>query len=230
MNLNRFEKFFLTAFSAVGLFLAISCAKEGDGRRASVPGSETPIAEISFVAFDTETTGFSPASNRIVELAAVKFRNGKIVDKRQWLVNPGVDIPYFATNVHGIDNAMVAGKPPFAEVYREFLDFADDAVLIAHNSRFDRDFMRAEMKRAGIESSGLPLLDSLKLFKEMTPDASSYSIGKLVEYFEIEPGNFHRALVDSAYIFKIMAKAIDGGWDEIAYGKLVEYNNGRDAL
>jgi len=230
MHLNRFEKFFLAVISALVFLLSLSCAKEGTGAAGCTPVADSAIADITFVAFDTETTGLSPDANRIVEIGAVKFKAGKIIGKQQWLVNPGEHIPFFASNVHGIDDAMVADEPSFAEVYRDFLEFVGDSVLIAHNSRFDRDFMQAEMKRAGIDSPNLPLLDSLKLFRRLVPDSPSHSIGALVEYYDIEAENFHRALIDSVYIVKIMDKAISGDWEKIDYGTLLEYNNGPDHL
>lgn len=230
MNLNRFEKYFLTTIFAAGFLFSPSCANKADLAADVKPAADSAVADMTFVAFDTETTGLSPVTNRIVEIGAVKFKAGRIIDKQKWLVNPGEHIPFFATNVHGIDDAMVAGAPSFPEVYRDFLAFAADSVLVAHNSRFDRDFMHAEMKRAGLESPDLPLLDSLKLFRKMLPDAPSYSVGALVEYCDIEAENFHRALVDSVYIVRIMDKALSDGWDEIDYGTLIEYNNGPDRL
>jgi DNA polymerase III epsilon subunit family exonuclease len=230
MYIALIKKFFLLGILTITLG---ACAERSDEALKKAPFRPDPtrkISELTFVAFDTETTGLSARLNRILEIGAVEYREGEIVDQREWLLDPGEPIPFYATQVHGIDDQMVAGKPSFAEVYPEFLEFVDGAVLIAHNSRFDRDFMLAEMERAGIDSDDLPLLDSLKLFRKVAPDLESHSIGKLVEYYGVEAGNFHRALIDSVYILRIMEKVFDGRWDEIDLAELVEMQGGPDQL
>ncbi len=202
----------------------------GKLRKKTVIPPSTPLNEITFVAFDTETTGLSAAKERIVEIGAVKYLNGKIIDQKEWLINPGRPIPFHATKVHGITDKMVEGKPAFKEIYPEFLKFSQGCVLIAHNSRFDRDFMHAEMKRAKIESTQLPLLDSLKLFRALIPDAPSHSLGHLVEYLGIVSDNFHRALIDSVYIVRILKKLTDEKYPDLHYKDLIEHNKGYDYL
>ena len=103
------------------------------------PRSATPrgaLHDIPFVAFDTETTGLH-ASDRLVELGAVRFRGDVVEGEWSTLVDPGTAIPTEATLVHGIRNRDVAGSPPAAEALPAFLDFIDGAALVGHNAPFD---------------------------------------------------------------------------------------------
>ena len=91
-----------------------------------------------YVIFDLETTGISPNYDEVIEISALKVKGGKVVDEFNTLVNPGRKIPFGATKVNGITNAMVAEAPAFSHVLAEFLDFAEGLVLVGHNiARFD---------------------------------------------------------------------------------------------
>jgi DNA polymerase III epsilon subunit family exonuclease len=171
----------------------------------AAPPPTAPLDEVVFVAFDIETTGFGPSRQRIVELGAVRMAGGEIVEGRSWLINPGIPIPWHASRVHGIEDEDVAEAPSFKSVYREFLSFAGDAVLLAHNASFDTGFLRAEMVRSGLEPDGRPVIDSLPLFRNWFPEAPAHSIGELADYLNIEPGALHRAETDSEMVLRILA-------------------------
>jgi len=162
----------------------------------------TPLAETTFVAFDTETTGFSPAKERIIEIGAVKYRNGKIVASNHWLINPG--IPINNSFVHNITDEMVAGHPPFADTYKAFVRFVGDGVLLAHNASFDVRFMQAEIERNHLEPLPNPVLDSLALFRKWYPDAPSHKLGALAERLGVPTGSEHRAEDDSRTLLLIL--------------------------
>jgi DNA polymerase-3 subunit alpha (Gram-positive type) len=165
-----------------------------------------PLAETTFVAFDTETTGFSPASERIVEIGAVKYRGGKIVESTHWLVNPG--IPINNSFVHHITDEMVAGHPPFADTYKAFVRFVGDSVLLAHNASFDVRFMQAEIERNHLEPLPNPVADSLALFRKWYPDAPSHKLGALAEQLGVPSGSRHRAEDDSRTLLLIFGQWI----------------------
>ena len=86
-----------------------------------MPTASTKFENITFVVFDTETTGFSPANDRLVELGAVKIRNGEVLGEKNWLINPQRWIPYYVQKVHNITPEMVKAQPVFAVIYPEFL-------------------------------------------------------------------------------------------------------------
>lgn len=162
------------------------------------------VKETVFVSFDTETTGFSSKNDRLVEIGAVKFRgDGEVLAATNWVVNPQREIPYYATQVNRITTEMVADAPLFAEIWPEFEAFCDDTILLAHNAPFDIGFLRAELKRAGIEAPAFPVVDTLPLFRTWFPHALSHSLEKLSFYLEISEGTYHRAEADSFHVIDI---------------------------
>jgi DNA polymerase-3 subunit alpha (Gram-positive type) len=171
--------------------------------------ADTAVADVTFVAFDIETTGLNPHKDRVVELAAVKFRGGRIIDERSWLVDPGRRIPPWVAEVHGIGNDMVRGRPAFHEIYDEFTAFAEGAVLIAHNARFDVAFINKEAERAGVSTPSNEVIDSLALFRKWFPEADSHSLKGVAQHVRIEHGRFHRAGNDSKYLAQIFRVGLD---------------------
>lgn len=170
----------------------------------SVFGGSPLVKEAVFVAFDTETTGFSARKDRLVEIGAVKFRgDGEVLAATNWLVNPERAVPYYATKVHGITTKMAADAPLFKEVWPEFKAFCGDAVLLAHNATFDVGFLKAELKRARIRSAALPVADTLPLFKKWFPRALSHSLENLTVYLDVSGDTYHRAEADAFHIVNI---------------------------
>jgi len=98
------------------------------------------------VVFDLETTGFDPRVNHIIEIGAVKIENGKIIDRMDVFVNPGVPIPFRITQLTSIDDSMVMDAKGIEEVLPQFLAFAKDAILVAHNADFDYHFVSTKAK------------------------------------------------------------------------------------
>jgi len=162
------------------------------------------VKETVFVAFDTETTGFSSRKDRLVEIGAVKFRgDGEVLAATNWLVNPQRAVPYYATKVHGITTEMAAKAPCFKEVWPEFEAFCADAILLAHNATFDVGFLKAELKRAKIRSAKIPVADTLPLFRDWFPRALSHSLEPLSAYLGVSGDTYHRAEADAFHIVNI---------------------------
>lgn len=168
-----------------------------------LPGANTRFENITFVVYDTETTGFSPAKDRVLEIGAIKIRDGVEIDRATWLINPQRYIPYYVQNVHNITPEMVKDCPTFAEVYPEFLDFIDGAVLIAHNAPFDNRFISAEAIRNNMPPPKNAVLDSLTLFRKWHPELKSHTVSSLIEYYGLDMGGgaLHRATDDSYFVF-----------------------------
>lgn len=123
---------------------------------------DTPLRDLVYVVFDTETTGLDPVTDEVVQLGAVRVVNGKAVAGEAFdtLVNPGVPIPKRSTDVHGISTAMVADAPDFGDVCVEFHAYAADSVFIAHNAAFDMAFLHKRASSLDI-SFDQPVLDTV---------------------------------------------------------------------
>jgi len=134
----------------------------------------------SIVMLDFETTGLSPdMGDRITEVAALRIRDGKVVERYVSLINCNVRIPSFITGLTGITQAMVDRAPPVAQVLPQLLDFIGDDALSAHNASFDEKFLRAEAARLSLTPAHSALVCSLKLSRRVFPQLSSYKLGNL---------------------------------------------------
>lgn len=150
------------------------------------------------VVFDFETTGLSPdMGDRSIEIGAVLIENGRVTDRFQQLMNPGVRIPLFIENLTGITNAMVKESRHNAEVMSDFYDFIAGRNLVAHNASFDERFLRAEFRRikkycsSGIACS---LLAARRIFQQ----APNHQLATLAQYKNLpSEGIYHRALADA---------------------------------
>lgn len=122
----------------------------------------TPLRDLIYVVFDSETTGLDPVTDEVVQLGAVRVVNGKIVagEAFETLVKPGIAIPKRSTEVHGISNAMVAEAPGFDSVCTEFQAFAEGSVFVAHNADFDMAFLHRQALKTG-QQFDHPVLDTV---------------------------------------------------------------------
>jgi DNA polymerase-3 subunit epsilon len=159
----------------------------------------TPLAEVTFVVVDVETTG-GAANNgdEITEIGAVKLRGGECLGTFQTLVNPGVPIPPSITYLTGITQAMVVPAPRISEVVPAFLEFARDAVVVGHNVRFDLSFLNAAMRREGYGRFGARSVDTCALARRLVRDeVANCKLSTLANHFRLATRPTHRALEDA---------------------------------
>jgi DNA polymerase III epsilon subunit family exonuclease len=170
---------------------------------------EQPVSETLFTAFDFETTGLFPASDRIVEFGAVRFKNGEILDSFEMLVNPGVPIGADAAKVSGITDSDVADAPPVIEAVPRFLDFIEGSVLVAHNASFDVGFLRAAVEIAKLGTIENPVCDTQGLAIKAFPGKRSYSLSNLAADLGLPAYRAHRALDDAQMCMRLFLKCAD---------------------
>ena len=150
-----------------------------------------------YVIFDLETTGISPNYDEVIEISALKVKGGEVVDEFNTLVNPGRKIPFGATKVNGITNAMVAEAPAFSHVLAEFLDFAEGLVLVGHNiARFDMKFIWRDAEQYFGEIPQNNYVDTLQVARKYLPKMDHHRLVDLAEYYGISSEGAHRALND----------------------------------
>jgi len=172
-----------------------------------------PLAETDFVVFDLETTGPKMPPSRVMELGACRVSRGRIVAEFQTLVNPQMPIPPFIAGLTGISDHMVASAPTFDRVAEEWLDFADTAVLVAHNAVFDVRFINHELSRVfpGQRMMNAHLC-TVSLARRALPELKSFRLGALAEHFSVRHHLRHRAGDDAratAEVFLVLLELLD---------------------
>lgn len=160
-----------------------------------------------YVAFDLETTGLNCENDEIIEIGALKVKDGKVCGRFAQLVKPKTPISSEITAITGITNEMVAQAPPIEKVIPEFILFCKDEILLGHNLMFDYKFTKVYAKRYGLpfEKNGI---DTLKIARKVHSGLSSKSLGALCEYYEVVNQAAHRAYHDAlatAKIYQMMA-------------------------
>ena len=122
------------------------------GTQRTFADSGVPLSDVTFCVIDFETTGSSPDEDRITEIGAAKYRGGECIGTFQTLVNPGCAIPPFITILTGITESMVLPAPRIESLLGTLTHFIGDAVLVAHNARFDVSFLNAALIRDNREA------------------------------------------------------------------------------
>ncbi len=149
-----------------------------------------------FAIIDIETTGGSPRTEKITEIAIYLHDGLTVVDEFSTLINPECTIPHFITGLTGISNEMVTDAPKFYEVAKKIVEFTEDKIFVGHNVNFDYSFVRQEFKKLGFEYNR-KTLDTIKLARQVIPGMKSYSLGRLCSELGIQIKNRHRASGDA---------------------------------
>jgi DNA polymerase-3 subunit epsilon len=177
---------------------------------------------------DFETTGMSPDfGDRPTEVAIVLVEDGRIVDRYQSLMNAGVRVSSFITQLTGITNAMVASAPPVAQVMREASRFVDGLPMAAHNASFDRKFWMDEMRLLDLPADHA-FACTMLLARRLYPQAPNHKLGTLVDFHGLpRTGAAHRALADAEMAAELLIRMHQDlqrvhGVREVAHGLLVE--------
>ncbi len=165
---------------------------------------DRPLAGVTYVVYDVETTGLSVTHNKIIELAGVKMVDGKVIEEFAEFINPHEKIPYNITQLTNITDEMVAGAPEEADIIPRFVEWVGDAVLVAHNARFDTGFLQAACKRHGLPVMPNPVLDTLELARFLYPSMKNHRLNTLADKFKVSLDNHHRAIDDSKALGDIL--------------------------
>ena len=178
-----------------------------DDMKGMVTGSRGQSLEEAFVVFDIETTGFSPVSNRIIEIGAVRVEKGAIVDRFSVFVNPKVPIPFKIEQLTGINDGMVVDAEPIEVILPKFLEFSKGAVMVAHNAGFDMSFIIENCKRQGI-SQEFTYVDTVGMARMLLPGLNRFKLDTVAKALNIPLLNHHRAVDDAACTAEIFVKFI----------------------
>ncbi len=155
-----------------------------------------------YTIIDIETTGLRPQFDRITEIAIYIHDGNRIVEEFATLINPEKTIPYHISGLTGITNEMVEDAPPFYEVARKIIELTDNQIFVAHNARFDYNFIKEEFKNLGYLFKR-EILDTVKLSRRLIPGLRSYSLGRLCDHLDIHINDRHRAAGDALATVKL---------------------------
>ena len=161
-----------------------------------------------YVVFDIETTGFSPVTNRIIEIGAVKVEHGEITERFSTFVNPQVPIPFHIEKLTSINDGMVMDADTIEVVLPQFLKFVGDAILVAHNANFDVSFIKENAKRQGIPVD-FTYVDTVGIARALLTGQSKYTLDAVAKTLGISLENHHRAVDDAECTAEIFVKFID---------------------
>ncbi|MGZ4624162.1 MAG: DEDD exonuclease domain-containing protein [Blastococcus sp.] len=171
----------------------------GRYEQVTIDALGTPLADVTFVVVDLETTGGSPADSAITEIGAVKIRGGTVLAEFQTLVDPGQEIPPYISVLTGITSTMVAAAPRIGAVLPTFLEFARGAVLVAHNAPFDLGFLKAACAQNGLVWPAAASVDTAVLARRLLTrdEVPNCKLATLAPYFSATTSPTHRALDDA---------------------------------
>lgn len=174
--------------------------------------SDTPLDTGPFVVVDIETTGSRPGTHGIVEIGAVRIGADRVATEFETLVAPRDAMPSAVAELTGITPADLADAPPVEQAIAAFLEFAKDAVIVAHSHRFDLGFLDYESERSCGEPLPRPIIDTLVLANRLHPENDRNNLRDLAERYGVEDVPTHRALPDAraaAGVFARMLPALE---------------------
>ncbi len=165
--------------------------------------------DCEYVVFDLETTGLSPRVNTIIEFGGVKIKNGEIIDKFSSFVNPNELLTTEIINLTKITDDMLEDAPSLEYVLPKFLDFVGEAVLVAHNAKFDIGFLNTYCNKILGKDIDNTFMDTVGLSRMLYPELKNHKLDTVARHLKINLDNHHRALDDSMATAEIFVKEIE---------------------
>ena len=170
-----------------------------------------------YIAIDVETTGLRPVNQRIIELAAIRFRGGVTVERFETLIFPEKQIPSYISQLTGITDEHVVDAPRFGDVAVGFLEFIGSTPLVGHNVTFDLGFINAELKRLALPALGNQRIDTLALASKLLPGLRKPTLERVATTLGVEVRGVHRAgkdaLLSGTALVRLIDQAVQQGYE-----------------
>ncbi|WP_018392384.1 PolC-type DNA polymerase III [Bacillus sp. 37MA] len=195
-----------------------------DGVPIAYEDADRELATDTFVVFDVETTGLSAVYDTIIELAAVKIKDGDIIDRFERFANPHHPLSATTIELTGITDEMVRDAPDVDEALGDFKEWCGDSILVAHNASFDMGFIQTGYEKYGIGRIGNPVIDTLELARLIYPDMKNHRLNTLAKKFDVELTQHHRAIYDAEATGYILLKLLKDA-DAKGIKRHNEFNN-----
>ncbi len=189
-----------------------------DRYRITLTDDDIDLNNATYVVFDLETSGFSVTYNEIIEIGAVKIKDGVIIDQFSSFVQPRRRISHVITNITEITNDDLANAPTIEVVLPKFVDFIKGCVLVAHNATFDTGHLYQQMKTQGIYEKDYPCIDTMQLAKAMYSDVlKRFNLKDVAKGLKVELEQQHRALSDAKSTSNVFLKMLGDLSDYLVY-------------
>ena len=187
-----------------------------DGRWALAGYSAPPTVSAlgDFTALDVETTGLRPLTHRIIEVAAVRYRNGREVDSWVSFLNPDKALSATIINLTGIRDVDLEDAPRFRDIAGDLLAFLGDDLIVGHNVGFDIAFMSGELKRMARPGLRNDRFDTLAVANRLVPEVRRKSLGKLAMALGIPEGRDHRAYDDAKRTAEVALRLVETAFEK----------------
>lgn len=168
-----------------------------DGVPIAYNEHDIDLATGTYIVFDVETTGLSAVYDTIIELAAVKIHQGEIIDRFESFANPHHPLSQTTIDLTGITDEMVQDAPEVDDVLRDFRNWMEDGILVAHNASFDMGFLNQGLQKIGYDKSENAVIDTLELARFLFPQLKNHRLNTLCKHLDIELTQHHRAIYDA---------------------------------
>ena len=192
-----------------------------DSITATTNPKNLKLKDATYVVFDVETTGLSAERDRLIEIAAVKVKNGAEIDSFESYINPQRPISELITRLTSITNDDVRDAPLEKEVMTNFYNWLDkDDILVAHNAKFDLGFLDTCFERLGLENKNNASIDTLFVSRAENKEAKRHGLSNLAKLYKVRLVQHHRAIYDTKATAEIFVKMLDQ-----LYELGIEYHN-----
>src|SRR5699024_4103414 len=181
-----------------------------DGVPIAYNESDVGSAEGTYVVFDVETTGLSAVYDTIIELAGVKIHQGEVVDRFESFANPHQPLSQTTIDLTGITEDMVKDAPEIDVVLKDFHEWMDDSILVAHNASFDTGFLNQGFQRLDYANVANPVIDTLDLSRFLYPVLTNHRLQMMCNHLHIELTQHHRAIYDAEATGYLLWKLVQG--------------------
>lgn len=175
----------------------------------------------SFTVLDIETTGLDTTFDSIIELSAIKVKDGDVIDTFSTLVNPERPLDWFITELTGITDDLLQNAPTIDATLGSFVEFLGGDIVVGHNVNFDINFIYDKYKQISSSDFTNDFVDTLRLARFLLTDLNHHRLSDLVEYFSLGQDVEHRGLSDADVTLRVLSALYDKAVEQ--YGDIASF-------
>lgn len=210
--------------TGVKVLYGIEANLVSDGEPVAYNETDQVLEDATYVVFDVETTGLSAIYDKIIELAGVKMHKGNIIEEFQEFIDPGHPLSDTTIDLTGITDDMVAGSKSEEQVLKEFKDFSEGTILVAHNASFDMGFINTAYDTHNLGQAEQGVIDTLEMSRMLHPNIKSHRLNTLAKRYDVALEQHHRAIYDAETTARLLWLFLEEARDDLDIHKHFELN------